>query len=123
MLILDGHVFHFNWEFFDYCLTAKTIPLFLPAHSTHLVQPLDVGLFSPLQRQYSNRLDEFIRKGYSGMNKGEFLPYIFYKLSYRLVLVNDKLGRIQMPVQGLTFTLKNIMSAWKAVRIITYNLR
>ena len=43
LLILDGHSSHYNWEFFDYCLNAKILPLCLPAHSTHLLQPLDVG--------------------------------------------------------------------------------
>ena len=112
MLILDGNVSHFNWEFFDYCLNAKIIPLCLPAHSTHLVQPLDVGLFSPLQRHYSNGLDEFIRKGHAGMNKGEFLPYVVYQLTSRLLILNHKLYRILMPARQLTFTPKNIMSAW-----------
>jgi len=74
LLILDGHTSHFNREFFDYCLNAKILPLCLPAHSTHILQPLDVGLFSPLQRYYSNGLDAFISKGNAGMNKGEFLP-------------------------------------------------
>jgi len=76
LLILDGHTSHFNWRFFDYCLNVKIIPFCLPAHSTHLLQPLDVGLFSPLQRHYGNGLDEFIRKGHAGMNKGEFLPFV-----------------------------------------------
>ena len=122
MLILDGHVSHFNWEFFDYCLNAKIIPLCLPTHSTHLVPPLEVGLFSPLQRHYSNGLHEFIRKGHAGMNKGESLPYVVYQLAYRLLLVNHKLYRILMPARRLTFTPKNIMSAWKAMGIIYYNL-
>jgi len=79
-LILDGHVSHFNWQFSDYRLNAKIIPLCLPAQSTYLVQPLDVGLFSPLQRHYSNGPHDFIRKGPSGMNKGEFLPYVLHQL-------------------------------------------
>ncbi|PWW76365.1 CENP-B protein [Tuber magnatum] len=60
LLSLDGDVSYFNCEFFDYCLNAKIIPFCLPAHSTHLLQPLDVGIFGPLQRHYSNGLDEFI---------------------------------------------------------------
>jgi len=76
LLLLDGHGSHFNWEFFDFCLSNKIIPLCLPAHSTHLLQPLDVGLFSPLQRFYSNGLDEWIRRGNHGpcFTKGDFLP-------------------------------------------------
>jgi hypothetical protein len=76
LLLLDGHASHFNWEFFDFCLSNRIIPLCLPAHSTHLLQPLDVGLFSPLQRYYSNSLDEWIRRGNHGpcFTKGDFLP-------------------------------------------------
>ncbi|PWW79434.1 CENP-B protein, partial [Tuber magnatum] len=73
LLILDGNNSHFNWEFFDFCLNTKIISLYLPAHSTHLLQPLDMGLFSPLQCYYSNGLNEFIQKGHAGMNKEEFL--------------------------------------------------
>jgi len=36
-----------------------------------------MGLFTPLQRHYANGLDEFVRKGHAGMNKGEFLPFVF----------------------------------------------
>ncbi|PWW71670.1 hypothetical protein C7212DRAFT_233090, partial [Tuber magnatum] len=76
----------------------------LPAHATHLLQPLNVGLFSPLQRYYSNSLDEYMRKGHSSINKEEFLP-------------------ILMPARQLTFTVQNIRAAWEAVGIIPFNPR
>lgn len=81
LLLLDGHTSHFNWEFFGYCLDHKIIPFCLPAHSTHLLQPLDVGLFSPLQRRYSNGLDTWMgHQANHCMNftKGDFLPYGSY---------------------------------------------
>ena len=31
--------------------------LCLPPHSTHLLQPLDVGLFGPLQHAYPEEID------------------------------------------------------------------
>jgi len=75
LLILDGHTSHFNWAFFEFCLNNKIIPFCLPAHSTHLLQPLDVGLFGPLQRYYSNGLDTWMRKGIQGnFTKADFLP-------------------------------------------------
>ncbi|RPB06567.1 DDE-domain-containing protein [Morchella conica CCBAS932] len=75
LLILDGHVSHMTWEFFDYCLSHKIVPFCLPPHSTHLLQPLDVGLFGPLQRHYSNTLDEAMESsdGDTEINKGTFL--------------------------------------------------
>ena len=76
LLLLDGHTSHFNWLFFDMCLEKRIIPFCLPAHSTHLLQPLDVGLFSPLQRHYSNELDKWFRKNQGSFTKGDFLPFV-----------------------------------------------
>lgn len=74
---MDGHVSHMTWEFFDFCLNHKIVPFCLPPHSTHLLQPLDVGLFGPLQKHYSNILDEDMEEsgGDTGINKGTFLKY------------------------------------------------
>lgn len=74
LLLLDGHTSHFNWEFFDLCLNKRIIPFCLPAHSTHLLQPLDVGLFAPLQRHYSNGLDSWFQRNHGSFTKGDFLP-------------------------------------------------
>jgi hypothetical protein len=70
---MDGHTSHVTWEFFDYCLQHRIISFCLPAHSTHLLQPLDVGLFGPLQKYYSNGLDARMEAGDKGINKGDFL--------------------------------------------------
>jgi len=75
LLIIDGHDSHVTWEFLDYCLQNDIIPLCLPAHSTHILQPLDVGLFGPLQSNYSKCLDDFVEGGETGINKGDFYPY------------------------------------------------
>ncbi|PWW72531.1 hypothetical protein C7212DRAFT_61700, partial [Tuber magnatum] len=90
-------------RFFDYCLNVKIIPFCLPAHSTHLLQPLDVRLFSPLQRHYGNGLDEFVRNCHAETN------YLFYS--------------ILMPARQLAFTSSNIQSAWEAEGIIPFNPR
>jgi len=44
LLILDGHVSHINYKFLKYCEQNDIIVLCLAAHSTHLLQPLDVVL-------------------------------------------------------------------------------
>lgn len=73
---MDGHTSHVAWEFFEYCLTHNIIPLCLPAHSTHLLQPLDVGLFGPLQKNYGTLLDNWLEKSGHGIHKGTFYPYV-----------------------------------------------
>ncbi len=49
----------------------------LPSHTTHLLQPLDVGFFQPLSTAYRKHLDEHteLGKGYS-IDKTDFLRLI-----------------------------------------------
>jgi len=48
LLILDGHTSHVNVEFCEFCKAHDIVLFCLPPHSTHLLQPLGVGLFAPL---------------------------------------------------------------------------
>ena len=43
ILVLDGHNSHVSLDFVQYCESNQIIPLCLPPHSTHILQPLDVG--------------------------------------------------------------------------------
>ena len=56
LLILDGHGSHKSEEFLLLCLINKIWILFLPAHSSHVFQPLDVGVFAVLKRKYRSYL-------------------------------------------------------------------
>jgi len=46
----------------------------MPPHSSHLLQPLDVGCFSPLKRAYSREIESLIRHQINHITKLEFLP-------------------------------------------------
>ena len=46
----------------------------MPAHSSHLLQPLDVGCFAPLKKAYGNEVNKLIRNGINHISKVEFLP-------------------------------------------------
>lgn len=52
MLIFDGFDSHICIELIEYCLDHRIIPFCLPAHTSHVLQPLDVGVFSPLKKYY-----------------------------------------------------------------------
>ncbi|KAH7471320.1 hypothetical protein FOMA001_g13102 [Fusarium oxysporum f. sp. matthiolae] len=49
LLILDGHESHHSADFERYCEEKKIITLCMPAHASHLLQPLDVGCFAVLK--------------------------------------------------------------------------
>ncbi|KAI2791755.1 hypothetical protein POX_c04633 [Penicillium oxalicum] len=52
LLILDGHGSHLTPQFDRICAENDIIPLCMPSHSSHLLQPLDVGCFAVLKRAY-----------------------------------------------------------------------
>jgi hypothetical protein len=60
LLLMDGHGSHLNLEFIEYCDANQIILGIFPPHSTLRLQPLDVGIFSPLATAYSNELDQLI---------------------------------------------------------------
>ncbi len=47
LLLVDGHSSHVNLRFVNYCDKHRILLVILPPHSTHRLQPLDVGIFSP----------------------------------------------------------------------------
>lgn len=55
-LILDGHASHCSEEFMLACFDARVRLNFLPAHTSQVLQPLDLGPFSVLKRAYQRTL-------------------------------------------------------------------
>jgi hypothetical protein len=46
----------------------------MPPHSSHLLQPLDVGCFAPLKKAYGRQAELLIRRHINHISKVEFLP-------------------------------------------------
>jgi hypothetical protein len=83
MLVLDGHESHESAAFQEYCKSHNIITLGLPAHSSHLTQPLDVGCFAPLKQAYSRQIEGFIKAHINHITKLEFfmaLKLLLHKL-------------------------------------------
>jgi DDE superfamily endonuclease len=53
LLIIDGHASHVSKGFIDFAMANSILIVIFPPHSTHVLQPLDVGIFSPLSIAYS----------------------------------------------------------------------
>lgn len=73
LLILDGHSSHATPEFDQFCKDHDIITLCMPPHSSHLLQPLDVGCFSVLKRVYGGLVAENMRLGINHIDKAEML--------------------------------------------------
>ncbi|KFY24886.1 hypothetical protein V493_04968 [Pseudogymnoascus sp. VKM F-4281 (FW-2241)] len=81
MLVLDGHESHESIAFQDYCKSNNIITLGLPAHSSHITQPLDVGCFSVLKRMYSRQIEGFMKAYINHITKVEF--FMAFKTAYQ----------------------------------------
>ncbi|EEA22979.1 pogo transposable element, putative [Talaromyces marneffei ATCC 18224] len=73
MLILDGHGSHLTAEFDRTCTENNIIPICMPPHSLHLLQPLDVGCFAVLKRHYGQQVEQRMRDGFNHIDKLDFL--------------------------------------------------
>ena len=67
-----------------------------------LLQPFDVGLFSPLQKAYGDAVATHMKETRTGVAKGTF--WAFY-----------------CAAQATAYTTSNIKSAWRATGIVPYN--
>jgi DDE superfamily endonuclease len=72
-LILDGHGSHLTPEFQDFCFQNKIILLCLPPHTSYLLQPLDIAVFSPLKHYFHHAVEKRLRTGTLRFPKTEFL--------------------------------------------------
>ena len=60
----DGHKSHVSLGVIDWAKAHNIILFVLPAHTSHLLQPLDVGCFGPLSRIYSNSCHKLLRENH-----------------------------------------------------------
>src|SRR5437588_9128039 len=100
ILIIDGHKTHIQLRTLEYAYENKILCLCLPPHSTHLMQPLDVGIFSVLQNVYSQMVQDQLDSchGICTMGKRDF-------------------WRVYKHARGLAFTKATIRAAFRAAGI------
>ena len=61
MLLLDGHKSHVAVSTIEWARRHNIVIQLLPAHTSHLLQPLDVGCYGPLQNMYNSICHRTIR--------------------------------------------------------------
>ena len=63
ILISDGFGTHESLEILKYCYENNIILCRLPSHTSHKLQPCDVGIFGPLKKAYREQVDQLYRGG------------------------------------------------------------
>jgi hypothetical protein len=104
LLFVDGHGSHVTLKFLQWAQTHKILVAVYPPHSTHRLQPLDVGCFAPLATYYSQLLEQQTRlsEGQTKMTKRDF-----FKCFY--------------PAWHKAFTDENVASSWRKVGLFPFN--
>ncbi|RFU24894.1 hypothetical protein B7463_g11440, partial [Scytalidium lignicola] len=73
MLVLDGYSNYVAPEFDLFYSAHKIIPICMPPHSSHLLQPLDVTCFSVLKRMYGTQIENKMQGRIQHIDKEDFL--------------------------------------------------
>lgn len=102
VLVLDGHSSHLTPKFDQYCTTNNIIPVCMPPHSSHLLQPLDVGVFAVLKRLYGHAVENRMRCGVNHIDKDDFLT-------------------MYAEIRDKAYTIQNIKSGFAATGISSFD--
>jgi hypothetical protein len=74
----------------------------MPAHSSHLLQPLDIGCFGPLKRSYGGLIEAKQCLGFHHINKHDFL-------------------QAYPTARSKVFSIQNIQSGFRVTGILPFN--
>jgi hypothetical protein len=104
LLLVDGHNSHVNMPFIEYAHANRIVLAVLPPHSTHRLQPLDIGMFSPLATYYSQAIDRLLAEsqGLTRLTKRDFWS-LFHEAWQK------------------AFHARNVRSAWEAAGLYPHN--
>jgi len=72
VLISDGFGTHESLEVMTYCFEQNIILCRLPSHTSHKLQPCDVGVFGPLKTAYREQVEQQFRRGAGAVGKEHF---------------------------------------------------
>ena len=101
--IYDGHSTHVNPSKIEWAQSNRIILFVLPAHHSHILQPLDVGCFGPLQRIYNVKAQKFLRE-----HPGE-------------IITRNEVGQLASSAYILALSATNLMSSFRKTGIYPFN--
>jgi hypothetical protein len=102
VLICDGFGTHETLEILEFCFESNIILCRLPSHTSHKLQPCDVGVFAPLKSAYRDQVERLFRGGVNTVGKEHF-------------------NLLYSPARDKAFTKRNILAAWAASGLFPLN--
>lgn len=88
LLIYDGHGSHLTYNSIKLAMDNGIILLCLPPNSSHALQPLDVGVFSPMKNTWRDVLKTWYRESrLQNVSKANF-PFLLRKLFEKIKATN-----------------------------------
>ena len=102
LLIIDGHGSHIQAKFIAHCMENGIDLLVMPPHCSHLLQPLDVGVFAAFKRAHSVEMDSVSRLSTQRISRHEWLQ-MFIRARVKAV------------------TTSNILAGWRGAGLIPFN--
>ena len=102
VLICDGFGTHETLEILEFCFANNILLCRLPSHTSHKLQPCDVGVFAPLKTAYRDEVEQLYRGGLDTVGKEYFIS--LYK-----------------PARERSLTKRNIMAGWAATGLFPFN--
>lgn len=91
LVILDGRESDRSTEFELYCRANSIITLCMPLHSSHILQPLDVGCFGPLKTAYGRQMEDLRRAHRTRMTKPDF--FAAFCAAFRAAMTEENIQR------------------------------
>ena len=92
VLYLDGHQSHTTLGLVEEARDKGIVLYTFPPHTTHLLQPLDVGVFGPLKLVWSQILKEFKLETMAAKVDKRIFPSLVAKMWPRVLLPEHLIG-------------------------------
>jgi hypothetical protein len=97
ILFVDGHTSHINLELAELCKSENIILYCLLEHASHILQPCDVALFSPLKKHWRDAV-----RDYQCKNPGEFVSKTTFASVFKTAWTNG--ATVDVAVKGFRYT-------------------
>ena len=104
-MFVDGHVSRENPQTLEKFLKNNVIVVCFPSHTTHVLQPFDVGIAAPFKRELKKKYRMHLRSEWKSV-EGENLNEAEKK---RIALVSAIID-----ATDISFTRTNCIHAWRA---------
>ncbi|XP_052798487.1 uncharacterized protein LOC128230336 [Mya arenaria] len=103
LILYDGHKSHVSLSLIEWAKEYNIILFVLPPHCSHLLQPLDVSCFGPLEMAWNALIHRYMRE------------------SGGCLVTRYEVARLASRVYSSTLTPSNIQSAFKKSGIYPFN--